>query len=163
MRYWFVGIAASLFAFVLASQVGAARKPFPDGIVTAESGVQYVTGGIGDDSRQRVNELARAHHFNVQLVFAWRTGNFVADIPVIVDDAEGNKILALEKSGPILMLHLPLGRYTAAAEYNGATMRHAFEAPKRGMTVVHFAWNQPANSEAIMARDIQRPKATTMR
>jgi len=163
MRYWFFGIAASLFAFVLASQVGAARKPFLDGIVTAESGVQYVTGGIGDDSRQRVNELARAHHFNVQLVFAWREGNFVADIPVIVDDAEGNKILALEKSGPILVLRLPRGRYTATAEYNGATIKHRFQAPKRGMTVVHFAWNKPADSEAITARDIQRSKATIAR
>ena len=103
-----------------------------------------MTGGIGDDSRQRVNELARAHHFNVQLGFAGRDDTFVADIPVIIDNAEGNKILALEKSGPILMLRLPRGGYTATAEYNGATIKHRFEAPKHGMTVVHFAWNKPA-------------------
>lgn len=152
MRYWIFGIAASLFAFVLASQVDAARKPLPDRVMTADSGVQFVTGGIGEDSRQRVNALARAHHFNVQLVFAWRTGNFVAGIPVIIDDAEGNKILALEKSDPLLMLRLPPGRYTATAEYNGATVRHTFEALARGVKIVPFAWDKPAGSEAIAAR-----------
>ena len=153
MRYWVLAIVVSIFASAVASQVNADRKPAAGYIVTANSGVQYMNGGIGDDSRREVNQIAHERNFNVKLVFAWRTGNFVSDIPVIIDDAEGNKVLALERSDPLLLLRLPPGHYTARAEYNGATVSHAFKAPETGMKVVPFVWQKPDDSEGLAPRE----------
>ena len=151
MTYRFPSILPLLFALALVPQGAARAKAVPDRIETANSGVQYVTGGIGDDSRQEVNRLAREHHCNVKLVFARRSGNFVADIPVIVDDAQGNKVLALQKSDSILMLRLPPGWYTARAEHNGAEIKHSFEAPESGVKLIPFSWRKLDNPDAAAA------------
>lgn len=144
-------ITTSLLAFGAAGPVNAAVYAQPQ-IMIEKANVQYVTGGIGKDEVEKVRQVGRKHDFNVQLTFAWNTGNFLADIPVTITDARGNPVFTLEKSDPVLMLRLPAGRYTAMATYDGATMKHAFEAPAHGTRTVRFAWQRPQDSLGITAR-----------
>ena len=144
-------ITTSLLAFGAAGAVHAAIYAPPQ-IMIEKANVHYITGGIGKNEVAQLRQLARKHDFNVQLTFAWNTGNFLADIPVTIIDARGNPVFTLEKSDPVLMLRLPAGRYTATATYDGATMKHAFEAPAHGTRTVRFGWQRPHDSMGMTAR-----------
>ena len=146
-------IAVSLLACGAPASFAAAKNYVPDSVGVASSGVQFVNGGIGQDALQKVRKLARTHDFNVELVFAWRAGNFLADIPVAIEDAQGKTVFTMDAAGPVLSLRLLRGHYTATATYDGATVKHAFEAPQSGMKVVRFAWQKPEDSQAITARN----------
>ena len=153
MHYLFSLIAATLLAFGTPAHVTAQTMIYvPDQVAVASSGVQFINGGIGQDSLERVRKLARQHDFNVELVFAWRAGNFLADIPVAIEDTEGKTVFTMDGAGPVLSLRLPPGRYTATATYDGNMVKHSFEAPQSGMKVVRFAWRKPDESQAITAR-----------
>lgn len=151
MKYLLSGIIASLFALAAVPYGNAATKPAVE-IGNMRSGVMYATGGIGQDSVNKVRELARDRDFNVQLSFAWKAGNFIAGIPVTIRNANGRQVLALASSDPLLLVRLPAGRYTATAVYQGKTIKRTIEAPHRGMQVVHFSWQKPTGSLGMTAR-----------
>lgn len=151
MKYAVALIVAS-FAFVAAPLANAAQPEIPIKVVTAPSGIEYATGGVGRDSVAKIDELARTRGFNVKLTFAWDKGNFVAGIPVTIHDAQGNKIFDMPNVDPIVVLHLKQGTYTAAAMYNGKVEQRQFKAPVSGLEVVRFSWPQPMDSPGVAAR-----------
>ena len=115
----------------------------PAKVVTAPGGISYITGGIGKDSAQRLDEMARGGDFNVKMTFSWNKGNYVADVPVKIEDASGNTVLEVAAADPILLVKLPLGQYTATARYDGAAEKRAINVGKGGQHDVHFTWAQP--------------------
>lgn len=44
-------------------------------------GLSYLSGGIGDEERDEI--LAREKDFNLKLVFAERTGSYMADVTTV--------------------------------------------------------------------------------
>lgn len=151
MKHSATYIAAILLAIGATGPVNAAIYTPPQ-IMVEKANVQYITGGIGKDEVAQVRQLGRKHDFNVQLTFAWNTGNFLADIPVTITDARGKPVFTLEKSDPVLMLRLPAGRYTATATYDGTMMKQTFNAPAHGTRNVRFAWQRPQDSLGMTAR-----------
>ena len=133
MKHSATYIAAILLAIGATGPVNAAIYTPPQ-IMVEKANVQYITGGIGKDEVAQVRQLGRKHDFNVQLTFAWNTGNFLADIPVTITDARGNPVFTLEKSDPVLMLRLPAGRYSL---------------PKNAPKLLRSTKRRPWNSDCI--------------
>jgi hypothetical protein len=137
-----VSIAATMFFILAGANISAYAVDLAH-VDTAPSGVAYATGGVGKASADKMKELAAGRDFNVKLTFAWNTGNFLADIPVMIEDAAGKKVLDLAASGPILLVDLPQGRYTVAARYRGKLEKRVIAVAKGGKQAVHFTWQPP--------------------
>jgi hypothetical protein len=103
----------------------------------ANGEIAYVNGGFGEEEADALR--AEARRYPLQLVFALRSGEFVADVDVRILDHEGRHVMELADQGPILLAQLPPGRYTIEAEFEGVVKRRAVDVGSRP-TKVGFAW-----------------------
>lgn len=138
------GIAAAVLASacmsVAAQGIGATnvRSPtVPE--VHQSNGVSWVTGGIGEEHRQRTEELGRS--MNTELVFAQTRGEFLADVKVDIRDAGGRPVLTVDAADPLLFANLPPGRYRVAATVEGERIERTIEVPRSGRHTEHFRWH----------------------
>ena len=60
-----------------------------DGVVMKSGNVSYVSGGVGEESLERITVLAK--DFNLQLLFAAKTGNYLADVAEYSRCARGER------------------------------------------------------------------------
>jgi hypothetical protein len=130
---WIVGlgIAASPSA-----QDAASLQP------RTQNHTTYVSGGIGEDEVQLADAISR--YFNLQLVFAERTGAFLADVDLHITDAAGQTVLDTVSEGPMFLAKVPPGRYRVAAEANGQVRTATVDA-SRGAKRTTLLW--PATSD----------------
>lgn len=107
-----IGLAA------LALSCGAVGTQALAAMETMKShGHAYMTGGIGIDEREALEAMAKG--FNMKIVFALTTGNFIADIAVTITTSAGDKVLETVSAGPWLYARLPPGAYSVKAQYKG--------------------------------------------
>ena len=112
-------------------------------IVTTRGSAQYVSGGVGDESMQRMTALAK--DFNLQLLFAATAGNYLADVAVSIRDARGAVVLETSTDGPLLLARLPAGRYEFAASLDGVSVRQTATVAATGQRRLVFRWNVPVD------------------
>jgi hypothetical protein len=103
------------------------------------SGVRYMSGGIGIDEQQSMEQAASG--FDLKLVFANHAGEYLADIPVVIEDRHGTPILRATSEGPWFYAELAPGRYTVVIPEEGARYARAVEVPRHGQkeVVLHLA------------------------
>src|SRR5688572_4991669 len=94
-----------------------AAGPDNDAIVKNAGGVSYVSGGIGKESRDRLDSLTR--DFNLKLVFATASGEYVSGVRVAIADAAGKTRLDATSEGPWFLTRLPAGNYQIVATFAG--------------------------------------------
>ena len=123
------------------ASTGAAR-PAPSNVEKSKDGIEYVSGGIGIDAQDRINE--RARDFNLKLVFTLNEGNYIADVGVAVKDAKGRTVVEDTAEGPFFLAKLPAGQYTVAATYEGRTVTRKLQVGK-GLRTEYLRW--PSNPE----------------
>jgi hypothetical protein len=100
-------------------------------------GIAYLSGGIGDDDPV----LQKSADYNLHLVFATKgSGEYLADIKVMVEDTKGGKILAADSPGPIFYARLPAGTYRITAGYQGHSLRKLVTITDRGSRDLYFHW-----------------------
>jgi hypothetical protein len=80
-------------------------------------GVSYLTGGVGAEEEQALRRLGKAD--DLQLVFARRNGEYLADVDVTIAGPGGKRVLQAAADGPWLFTELPRGRYVVTAEFEG--------------------------------------------
>jgi hypothetical protein len=106
-RHGSIGIALALAGALAGSQAVATA---PSGAGQTESGIAYLSGGVGSDERQRMEELAAG--FNLRVEMADPEGKFQGGGHVRIRDAAGKTVLDTTTNGPLLYAKLPPGRYT---------------------------------------------------
>ena len=123
-----------LFLLVgLLSLPGAARAGH-DGHLIA-----HISGGVGIEERETF--LARRGEFNLRLVYAMRSGEYVAGVETLVaEEHDGHVILKLASDGPFVYARLNPGRYTLAATFRGETQRRSFVVPDHGAVDLVLPW-----------------------
>jgi hypothetical protein len=119
--------------------------------VHAQTGIAYLTGGIGADEAERLQ--AREREFNLKLVFTLVEGNYVSDVSIVVKDKTGNPVLVLHAPGPLMLAKLPRGAYIIDATYEGKTQSRKVDVSER-MRTEYLRW--PTNPDT----DFAGPKAT---
>ena len=88
-----------------------------DEIVQTAGGVSYVSGGVGTASLDRLSSLSR--DFNLKLVFALKSGDYVSDVKVTIANAAGKTLLDTMSEGPWFFTKLPMGNYQIIATFAG--------------------------------------------
>ena len=132
IRCVFVLMATALF--------GTASALAANGEAVKQSGdISYVSGGVGDESLERVGALEMG--FNVKLVFALQNGEYLSDVKVVIADAVGKPLLEAVAEGPVFLAKLPAGRYELRATVGDVTrMQRLRVGAKEGLKTVQFRW-----------------------
>jgi hypothetical protein len=67
--------------------------------------VRYVSGGVSLEEREAMKAMAK--DFDLKLVFAMASGEYLSHILVVIKDAQGNTLLSKESQGPWFFVKLP--------------------------------------------------------
>lgn len=109
---------------------------------TQHSGqVSYLSGGIGIDQSAAMKSAMR--DYPLTLTFVGSTGNareYLANVPVIIKDGQGNIVLQALSEGPFMLISLPNGRYMVSASYKGKSQQHAMTVSQSGHVHQTFSW-----------------------
>ena len=127
-------IAAALLAAWLPATVAARSEE----VVTAPSGVTYVSGGAGTEAVDRLRAMEK--DFNLKLVFALNNGEYVADVRVTVVDAANKVVLDTTSEGPWLLARLPAGTYQVNAAYGRSQEHRSVALSPASLKTVDFRW-----------------------
>ena len=100
----------------------------------------YLNGGVG--KAERVFMRSSAHEFSLRLTFSERrSGEFIADVPVDIFDADGNTVFKLPNAGPMLFVMLPKGKYKISASFNGVTHSQKVTLGGKAGKDLYFQWS----------------------
>lgn len=118
-------------------QLSALSLAFAE-VNTSETGIEYISGGIGDGEESAETVSA----FNLKLVFATQgSGEFLADIKVSIEDSKGKNVLTAISSGPHFYAKLPAGSYRITAEFAEKPLKKVVSIKnKNGRQVLYFYW-----------------------
>lgn len=107
-------------------------------VVRTASGVSYISGGIGTDSTDRLSSLASA--YNLKLVFALNSGEYVSDVRVAIANAAGKTLLDATSEGPWLLTRLPPGNYRIVATFADHAVTRQVAVGATNLRTVDFRW-----------------------
>lgn len=83
-----------------------------------ENGVTYLCGGVGREEVSYLKREARKH--DLALTFATRKGEYLADVNVEIQTANGQPVLQTTCDGPMMLVDLPKsGTYRVRADAGG--------------------------------------------
>jgi hypothetical protein len=153
-------IAAGILAVSCAATVHAqsastgAARPTSSNVEKSRDGIEYLSGGVGIDAQDRINE--RARDFNLKLVFTLNEGNYVADVGVALKDARGRTVVEDTADGPFFLAKLPAGQYTVAATYEGKTVTRKLQVGK-GLRTEYLRWpSNPGADNPLPREEVSR-------
>lgn len=137
LSFGFVALIAAVFlGCVMWLSSGNAHSA--DATIQTSGGVSYVSGGVGDDSIAKLNTLAG--QFNLKLVFAMQSGNYVSDVKVVIADAKGKTLLDATSAGPWFLAKLPAGSYQLTATFAGKDVKRSVTIGTAKLQTVDFRW-----------------------
>lgn len=111
-RYSTLG-AAAICATLLSATAAHAQHP----ALQRAGEVKYVCGGIGIDESKAMR--AAMMDYPLSLLFATKSGDYLAKIQVVIEDGRGTKMAQFEAQGPVCLLRLNNGSYTIKATPDG--------------------------------------------
>lgn len=120
---------------VMAAPALAADEP----LVQQADGVSYVSGGVGDEERDRILSIGK--DFNLKLVLATRSGAYLSDVNIVIVDGRGQQRLDVKSDGPLFYAKLPAGRYKIKAAANGVLLQESVDVAAQGQRTVNLRWN----------------------
>ena len=130
------GFAAILLG---SASLGPVASAASDGVVQTAGGVSYVSGGIGTDSRDRLSSQAR--DFNLKLVFASKSGEYVSGVQVVIANAAGKTLLDATSEGPWFLTRLPFGNYQIVATFAGKAEKRTIAVGAEKLKTIDFRWS----------------------
>jgi len=129
------GFAAILLCSASLIHVAGANS---DEVLQTSGGVPYVSGGVGLDSIDRLSSLAA--EFNLKLVFALRSGEYLSGVRVVVVNAAGRTLLDTTSEGPWFLTRLPAGNYQVTATFEGQAQKRHIAVGAARLRTVDFRW-----------------------
>jgi len=93
----------------------------PAGIIkgATKEGFPYMSGGIGTGAREIMQSWGG--NYNLKLTFSELSGNYLADVKLVLEDANGKEVISTMTNGPWFYIQLPPGNYTVKADFEGET------------------------------------------
>jgi len=104
-------------------------------------GIPYVSGGIGVDEREAFAAMGK--DYSLKLMFAIKSGEYLADVKVEISDSIGKKVLDAVADGPWFFTNLPPGKYTVTVAMMGKAQQNGVNIGKvKKQTTLRFYWNE---------------------
>jgi hypothetical protein len=107
-----------------------------------QGGISFIVGGVGDNSQDAMRQIER--NYNLRLIFVQLpAGEYLADIGITVQNAQGKTLLDTNADGPFFYAKLPPGRYKVSATSNGRTLTHSIDVTAAHPVRQAFYWPKP--------------------
>lgn len=90
------------------------------------------------ESRDRLDTIAR--DFNLKLVFAAASGEYVSGVRVVIADAAGKTLLDATSEGPWFLARLPAASYQIVATSTGKAQKRQIAVGAAKLTTIDFRW-----------------------
>jgi len=100
--------------------------------------VPYISGGAGADAREEL--LAKEKEYNLKIITAEKSGDYLAGVKVAIESARKEQVLDTTMEGPILLAKLAPGTYTIRATSDGQTLTRTVTIPAQGLRQVDLRW-----------------------
>jgi hypothetical protein len=107
-------------------------------VLPARADVPYISGGVGTDSRDEL--LAKESEYNLKIVVAATSGDYLADVKIVIDSARNERVLDATMEGPILLARLAPGTYTVRATSDAQTQAKTVTIASQGLRQLDFRW-----------------------
>jgi hypothetical protein len=101
--------------------------------------VPYISGGAGADERQEL--LAKERDYNLKIIAADKSGDYLAGVQVVIESASKERVLDTTMNGPILLAKLVPGTYTIRATSDAKTLTRTVSIAAQGLRQVDFRWD----------------------
>ena len=108
------------------------------GLQVRAADVPYISGGTGADERAEL--LAKEKEYNLKIIAAEKSGDYLANVKVVIESARKEQVLDTTMEGPILLAKLAPGTYTIRATSDGQTLTRTVTIPAQGLRQVDFRW-----------------------
>lgn len=129
MRRQIAAFCVALAPFVAAAQPAAGE----------EEGIRYLSGGADEAARAEMRRAA--DDFNLRLQFAaGEERQYISDVQVIVSDLSGDPLIDLPRTGPLLFIALPTGRYLVQARLGDTVKSRVIAVGGAPGRVARFHW-----------------------
>jgi len=102
--------------------------------------VPYISGGVGADDREEL--LAKEKDYNLKIVVAATSGDFLADVKIVIESARNERVLDATMEGPILLAMMPPGTYTVRATSDAQTQTKTVTIASQGQRQLDFRWDR---------------------
>jgi hypothetical protein len=137
-----VGLNSCALLLFAANALAQSSLQNPPGILMAatDQGVRYLTGGIGSEEREAMETLGTK--FNLKLIFAELSGDYIAGVGAILSDQHGKELGRIITNGPWLYVRLSPGTYRVKATLDGVTQEIAkLRIREHGQVVRFMHWD----------------------
>ena len=131
-------VTALVAAILLAAPVAPVANAAGDDVVRSAGGVAYVSGGVGTESIDRLSAMAR--DFNLKLVFALKSGDYLSGVNVSIANAAGKTLVDTTAGGPWFLTKLPAGNYQIVATFDGTAQKRSIAVGGDKLRTVDFRW-----------------------
>lgn len=101
--------------------------------------VPYISGGTGADERAEL--LAKEKEYNLKILAAAKSGDYLAGAKVVIESARKERVLDATMEGPILLAKLAPGTYSIRATSGSQTLTQTVTIPAQGLRQVDFRWD----------------------
>ena len=101
--------------------------------------VPYISGGVGADTREEL--LAKEKEYNLKIVTAEKSGDYLADVTLVIESVRKERVLDTTMAGPILLAKLAPGTYIIRATSASQTLTRTVTIPAQGLRQVDFRWD----------------------
>jgi hypothetical protein len=101
--------------------------------------VPYISGGTGADAREELR--AREKEYNLKIIAADKSGDYLAGVKVVIESAQKAQVLNTTMEGPILLAKLPPGTDTIRATSGDQTLTRTVTIAAQRLQQVDFRWD----------------------
>jgi hypothetical protein len=131
-------LAALLWAAGPAAAQTSPGTPVGPLVQHSPSGIDYLSGGAGEE--ERATMATRQAELPFKVVLSGAGGEYVVADRLSVIAPQG-ELLTVRDAGPLLMMRLPPGSYTLEATWQGRTERRPIRVGAPSQTI---EWRLPA-------------------
>lgn len=137
-----IGLIGLLFAFCMSYSGYATSQEVETGIqLLTQNGISYVSGGTGEDQQQAMANLRK--EYDLRATFAMKkTGEFLADIKVTIQNPSDEKVFEGASLGPLFFAKLAPGKYKVTADFGGKSQVQSILLKKGGVKDLYFYWER---------------------
>lgn len=118
--------------------------------VQTQGQMEYLTGGVGKDESDAIQQAARSWPLTLELSQA--TGGaraeYISDVQVRIKDKSGNTVLDTNAEGPYLLVKLAPGKYGVDATYESKTIHRDITVQREQNRKLTLMWPAPQSALA---------------
>ncbi len=100
---------------------------------------RFIAGGIGLDESEQMKSIAR--DFPLSITVAAKSGAYLADSHVMIQDARGRMVLDTQLDAPYLLVDLGPGRYSVEATRQGKRQQQSVDIAANTRAKVVFTFD----------------------